>query len=28
MPFNSRGMFRGYATADDKQGIAIYDDER
>jgi L-asparaginase / beta-aspartyl-peptidase len=28
MPFNSRGMFRGYATADGKQGIAIYDDER
>lgn len=28
MPFNSRGMFRGYATADGKQGVAIYDDEK
>jgi beta-aspartyl-peptidase (threonine type) len=28
MTFNSRGMFRGYATADGKQGVAIYDDEK
>lgn len=28
MPFNSKGMFRGYATADGKQGLAIYDDEK
>jgi len=28
MPFNSKGMFRGYAAADGKQGIAIYDDEK
>lgn len=28
MPFNSKGMFRGYAIADGRQGIAIYDDEK
>jgi L-asparaginase / beta-aspartyl-peptidase len=27
MPFNSTGMFRGYATADGKEGILIYKDE-
>jgi beta-aspartyl-peptidase (threonine type) len=27
MPFNSSGMFRGYATADGKEGIFIYKDE-
>jgi L-asparaginase / beta-aspartyl-peptidase len=27
MPFNSEGMFRGFATADGKQGIFIYKDE-
>jgi beta-aspartyl-peptidase (threonine type) len=27
MPFNSTGMFRGYATASDKGGIFIYKDE-
>jgi beta-aspartyl-peptidase (threonine type) len=27
MPFNSLGMFRGYATADGKEGIFIYKDE-
>jgi beta-aspartyl-peptidase (threonine type) len=27
MPFNSAGMFRGYATADGKEGIFIYKDE-
>ncbi|MCX6253904.1 MAG: isoaspartyl peptidase/L-asparaginase [Bacteroidia bacterium] len=27
MPFNSEGMFRGYATADGKEGIFIYKDE-
>jgi beta-aspartyl-peptidase (threonine type) len=28
MPFNSEGMFRGYATADGKEGILIYKDEK
>jgi len=28
MPFNSAGMFRGFATADGKEGIFIYKDER
>ena len=28
MPFNSAGMFRGYATADGKEGIFIYKDEK
>jgi beta-aspartyl-peptidase (threonine type) len=28
MPFNSEGMFRGYATADGKEGIFIYKDEK
>lgn len=27
LPFNSEGMFRGYATADGKEGIFIYKDE-
>ena len=27
MPFNSTGMFRGYATADGKEGIFIFKDE-
>lgn len=27
MPFNSDGMFRGFATADGKEGIFIYKDE-
>ena len=27
MPFNSKGMFRGFATADGKEGIFIYKDE-
>jgi beta-aspartyl-peptidase (threonine type) len=27
MPFNSQGMFRGFATADGKEGIFIYKDE-
>jgi beta-aspartyl-peptidase (threonine type) len=27
MPFNSEGMFRGYATADGKGGVFIYKDE-
>jgi L-asparaginase / beta-aspartyl-peptidase len=27
MPFNSSGMFRGFATADGKEGILIYKDE-
>jgi beta-aspartyl-peptidase (threonine type) len=27
MPFNSTGMFRGFATADGKEGIYIYKDE-
>jgi beta-aspartyl-peptidase (threonine type) len=27
MPFNSEGMFRGFATADGKEGIFIYKDE-
>ena len=27
MPFNSKGMFRGFATADGKDGIYIYKDE-
>jgi L-asparaginase / beta-aspartyl-peptidase len=27
MPFNSNGMFRGYATADGKEGIFVYKDE-
>lgn len=27
MPFNSEGMFRGYATADGREGIYIYKDE-
>jgi beta-aspartyl-peptidase (threonine type) len=27
MPFNSAGMFRGYATADGKEGIFIFKDE-
>jgi len=28
MPFNSEGMFRGYATADGKGGVFIYKDEK
>lgn len=28
MPFNSAGMFRGYATADGKSAILIYKDEK
>jgi beta-aspartyl-peptidase (threonine type) len=28
MPFNSEGMFRGFATADGKQGVSIYRDEK
>jgi beta-aspartyl-peptidase (threonine type) len=28
MPFNSEGMFRGFATADGKEGIFIYKDEK
>lgn len=27
MPFNSSGMFRGFATADGKEGVFIYKDE-
>jgi beta-aspartyl-peptidase (threonine type) len=27
MPFNSEGMFRGYATADGREGVFIYKDE-
>jgi len=27
IPFNSEGMFRGYATADGKEGVFIYKDE-
>ena len=27
MPFNSEGMFRGFATADGKKGVFIYKDE-
>jgi L-asparaginase / beta-aspartyl-peptidase len=27
MPFNSEGMFRGFATADGKEGVYIYRDE-
>ena len=27
MPFNSTGMFRGFSTADGKEGIFIYNDE-
>jgi beta-aspartyl-peptidase (threonine type) len=27
LPFNSTGMFRGFATADGKEGIFIYKDE-
>ena len=27
MPFNSAGMFRGFATADGKEGIFVYKDE-
>ena len=27
MPFNSEGMFRGYATAEGKEGIFVYKDE-
>ena len=27
MPFNSEGMFRGFATADGKEGVYIYKDE-
>ena len=27
MPFNSKGMFRGYAKADGKEGVYIYKDE-
>ena len=27
MPFNSTGMFRGYATANGKEGIFIFKDE-
>jgi len=27
MPFNSTGMFRGFATADGKEGIFVYKDE-
>ena len=28
MPFNSTGMFRGFATADGKSGVFIYNDEQ
>jgi beta-aspartyl-peptidase (threonine type) len=28
MPFNTEGMFRGFSTADGKQGIFIYKDEK
>jgi beta-aspartyl-peptidase (threonine type) len=28
MPFNSEGMFRGFATADGKKGIFMYKDEK
>ena len=28
MPFNSEGMFRAYATADKKEGVFIYKDEK
>ena len=28
MPFNTEGMFRGFATGDGKEGIFIYKDER
>jgi len=28
MPFNTEGMFRGFATADGKEGIFIYKDEK
>ena len=28
MPFNSEGMFRGFATADGKTGVYIYKDEK
>lgn len=28
MPFNSEGMFRGFATADGKAGVYIYKDEK
>jgi beta-aspartyl-peptidase (threonine type) len=28
LPFNSEGMFRGFATADGKEGIFIYKDEK
>jgi L-asparaginase / beta-aspartyl-peptidase len=28
MPFNSEGMFRGFATADGKEGVFIYRDEK
>lgn len=28
MPFNSKGMFRGFATADGKQGVFIYKEEQ
>lgn len=28
MPFNSPGMFRGFATADGKNGVFIYNDEK
>jgi len=28
MPFNSEGMFRGFATADGVSGIFIYKDEK
>jgi beta-aspartyl-peptidase (threonine type) len=27
LPFNSKGMFRGFATADGKEGVFIYKDE-
>jgi len=27
LPFNSKGMFRGFATADGKEGVSIYRDE-
>jgi beta-aspartyl-peptidase (threonine type) len=27
MPFNSEGMFRGFATADGKEGVFVYKDE-
>ena len=28
MPFNSEGMFRGFATSDGKEGVLIYKDEK